>query len=158
MTIEQFLLRFLIALTIGALIGFEREIIGKRAGVRTIMLVCSGAALYSMVSILLPSISKEIHGEYTLRSVDISRIISNIVVGIGFLGAGVIIQNSGEIRGLTTAALIWVAAAVGVIIGIGMIWTGIIIGLIIVLALFFMRGFRVDDSISKNVKKITNRK
>ena len=105
-------LRFLLAAALGAAIGYQRERAGKAAGIRTHILVSSGAALFTLVSI---------YG-FSGAVVDISRVAAGVVVGIGFIGAGVILrgQRQREVAGLTTAATIWITAAVGLAAGTGM--------------------------------------
>jgi putative Mg2+ transporter-C (MgtC) family protein len=106
------ILRFLLAAALGAGIGYQRERAGKAAGLRTHILVSSGAALFTLVSI---------YG-FSGAVVDISRVAAGVVVGIGFIGAGVILrgQREKEVAGLTTAATIWITAAVGLAAGAGM--------------------------------------
>ncbi len=108
----EMILRFLLAFGLGAGIGFQRERAGKTAGVRTHILVSSGAALFTLVSI---------YG-FSGAAVDISRIAAAVVVGVGFIGAGVIFRGrqEEEVAGLTTAATIWVTAAIGLAAGAGM--------------------------------------
>lgn len=98
----------LIATLIGGLIGLERELSGKPAGLRTNILICVGAAL-------LTDLSLRIGGE----GADAARLAAQIVSGIGFLGAGTIIQSRGAITGLTSAATLWVVAALGIAVGAG---------------------------------------
>jgi len=105
--------QILFALLCGGMIGLERELKNKAAGIKTNMLICLGAALYTSASIMITS---ETGGD---AQADPSRIAAQIVSGIGFLGGGTIIQSRGAITGLTTAATIWVVAAIGVCIGIG---------------------------------------
>jgi putative Mg2+ transporter-C (MgtC) family protein len=108
----EMVLRFLLAFALGAGIGFQRERAGKTAGLRTHMLVSSGAALFTLASI---------YG-FSGTAVDISRIAAAVVVGVGFIGAGVIFRGrqEEEVAGLTTAATIWVTAAIGLAAGAGM--------------------------------------
>jgi len=122
------ILRFLLAVALGAGIGFQRERAGKTAGVRTHILVSSGAALFTLVSI---------YG-FSDAVIDISRVAAGVVVGVGFIGAGVILrgQREEEVAGLTTAATIWITAAIGLAAGAGMylvsvIATAIIIGVLL---------------------------
>jgi len=112
------ILRFLLAVALGAGIGFQRERAGKAAGVRTHILVSSGAALFTLVSI---------YG-FSGAVVDISRVAAGVVVGIGFIGAGVILrgQREEEVAGLTTAATIWITAAIGLAAGAGMYLVSVI--------------------------------
>ena len=106
----QIIVRLLVAALLGSLLGFEREMKGKNAGVRTHMLVALGAALF----ILVPQQAGATVG-------DLSRVMQGLIAGIGFLGAGAIIMGSqqGATRGLTTAANIWLTAAIGVSAGMG---------------------------------------
>src|SRR5690242_20568202 len=112
--LEFFGPRVFFAILCGGVIGLERELKSKPAGIKTNMLICLGAALYTSVSVLL-SMSISESGHYG----DPARVAAQIVSGIGFLGGGTIIQARGTIQGLTTAATIWVVAAIGVCIGIG---------------------------------------
>jgi putative Mg2+ transporter-C (MgtC) family protein len=106
--------RLLLAAFLGGMIGLERELSGKPAGLRTNLLICVGAALLMEISI---NLSGSVNmGTSEIRS-DPARIAAQIVSGIGFLGAGTIIQARGSIIGLTTAATIWVVAAIGMAVG-----------------------------------------
>lgn len=105
----EMLLRLVIAVALGALIGYEREREGKPAGVRTHGMVALGAALFTLVSL---------YG-FGAGS-DPSRLAAMIVSGIGFLGAGAILQARGSVHGLTTAASLWVTAAIGIAVGVRM--------------------------------------
>jgi putative Mg2+ transporter-C (MgtC) family protein len=98
---------------LGGVIGLEREIAGKPAGLRTNILICVGAALLTDVSI---SIVRAPNGEYLG---DPSRLAAQIITGIGFIGAGTIMQARGTITGLTSAATIWVVSAIGITVGAG---------------------------------------
>lgn len=106
-----FLVRTGAATLCGAMIGIERELRDKPAGFRTNILICMGASMYMAVGHLL--------AVETGYMTDPARIAAQVVTGIGFLGAGCIIQSAGKVRGLTTAATIWVVAAIGIIAGAG---------------------------------------
>ena len=97
-----------LAILLGAAIGLEREISGKSAGLRTNMLICLGAAVFTIISRNLTA---------GVPSDSISRIAAQIVTGVGFLGAGAIIQDRGGVHGLTTAATIWLVASIGMACG-----------------------------------------
>jgi len=103
------LINLLLAAVLGAAIGLEREVTGKAAGLRTHILICIGSTLFTEVSIAVAALGN--------GGGDPARIAAQIVTGIGFLGAGAILRTEGEIRGLTTAATIWVVAAIGIAIG-----------------------------------------
>jgi len=124
----EMILRFLLAAALGAAIGYQREWAGKVAGLRTYILVSSGAALFTLVSI---------YG-FAGAAVDISRVAAGVVVGVGFIGAGVIFRGmSGQgIAGLTTAAAMWATAAIGLAAGAGMYLLSVIATAVTVGVLF----------------------
>jgi putative Mg2+ transporter-C (MgtC) family protein len=113
------------AFIIGAIIGIEREFRSKPAGFRTMILICVGSCLYTILS-------KE------SNSVSPDRIASNIVTGIGFIGAGVIFKEGITVNGLTTAALIWVTAALGMAIGYHHYSLAIVVSIMVVITLFVL--------------------
>ncbi len=120
---SQMLTRFAVALLLGAIMGLERESAGKEAGIRTTMLVSSGAAIFAMIGITLPYLiapSPQDVPNIIAQNSGFLSIIANIVVGIGFLGGGIIVKNSGHVHGLTTAAVVWLVAAIGVLAGLGL--------------------------------------
>lgn len=104
--------RLLLSLVLGCMIGYERRRKGQMAGVRTFALISMGATLAMIISIYVA-------GAFDVKG-DPTRIAAQVVSGVGFLGAGAIIQMKGSVRGLTTAAGIWVTAAVGMVVGAGM--------------------------------------
>lgn len=97
--------KLLISFTLGSIIGAEREYRSKSAGLRTLILICMGSTLFTILSIKISS--------------DAGRIAANIVTGIGFIGAGIIFRENSRVVGITTAAIVWVTAAVGMGIGAG---------------------------------------
>jgi putative Mg2+ transporter-C (MgtC) family protein len=103
----------MLSLLLGALVGYERKKRGQSAGVRTFSLIAMGAALSMILSVYVPQQFSYLRGDAT-------RIAAQVVSGIGFLGAGAIIQMKGSVRGLTTAAGIWMVAAIGMAVGAGM--------------------------------------
>jgi putative Mg2+ transporter-C (MgtC) family protein len=122
--------RLVMAALLGGLLGFEREHSGKAAGIRTHMLVCMGAALF----VLVPS---RIDGGVD----EIGRVIQGIAAGIGFIGAGTILKGSGDesqVKGLTTAAGLWLTAAIGVAVGMGLEATALLSTLLALLILSVM--------------------
>jgi len=112
----------------GAIIGLEREKREKPAGLRTLILICVGCAMFTLASLLMGN-----------SHADRSRIASNVIPGIGFLGAGAIIHERRTVVGLTTAATIWSVAAIGIIVGIGYAAAGIVLAFFIFLVLSFLR-------------------
>ena len=118
------IVRLLISAAAGALVGLEREIHGKDAGIRTFALVSVGACIFGIIS-----------GSVT-GAPDPTRIAAAVVTGVGFLGAGVIIRGKNHVVGLTTATTLWVAAAVGVAIAYGYFALGFTATIIVLLILF----------------------
>jgi putative Mg2+ transporter-C (MgtC) family protein len=108
----EMILRMLLAFALGALLGYERERAGRPAGLRTFMMVTAGSAAFTLVSVY------GFEDQGTVR--DPARVAAQIVTGIGFLGAGTIWRTPSTVRGLTTAATIWFAAAVGMMAGSGL--------------------------------------
>ena len=129
-------LKLLLAMLCGGAIGFERELRRKAAGLRTNVLICIGAALYMIVS-------RHISGGAAFT--DPARLAAQVVTGIGFLGAGVILQSRGSVTGLTTAATIFVVGAVGIAIGEGMLALAIFSTLLIIIVLVVLR--RVERAV-----------
>ena len=114
--IGSFLFRILVAALLGGLLGLERDIHGRGAGLRTHLLVSVGSAVFMILSIRVESFGVGLDPNF-MRVTDPGRIAAQIVTGIGFLGAGVIIKVGLSVRGLTTAACLWVAAAIGMAAG-----------------------------------------
>lgn len=124
---EEEIYKLLLAILLGGLIGIEREFRGKAAGFRTMILICIGSTLFTMLSLQIGAVT---------HSMD--RIASNIVTGIGFLGAGVIFKDENRVSGMTTASAIWASAAIGMCIGNNEKWlacatTGFILVVLVVL-------------------------
>ena len=121
--------KLVLSLVLGASIGFERRRKGQIAGLRTFALISMGATLAMLISIFIP---QEYFG---LKNGDPGRIAAQVVSGVGFLGAGAIIQMKGSVRGLTTAAGIWMTACIGLSVGAGMYLISIIATLLIIFIL-----------------------
>ncbi len=124
--------KLLLSLLLGSCVGMERKRKGQTAGLRTFALISMGATLAMLISIYVPQ-------EYLgLKNGDPGRIAAQVITGIGFLGAGAIIQGKGSVRGLTTAAGIWMVATIGLAVGVGLyvvavVATGLIIVILMVL-------------------------
>ncbi|HEX6313029.1 MAG TPA: MgtC/SapB family protein [Acidimicrobiia bacterium] len=122
----EMVLRVLLAVALGAAVGIDREIDAQPAGFRTHVLVCLGAALFGLISV--HAFDPFITGRNrTNVNVDITRVASNVVVGIGFLGGGAILKYGATVRGLTTAASMWVTAAIGLAVGVGYYWAAVVV-------------------------------
>jgi len=126
-----------IAFLVGALVGIEREYRSKPAGFRTMIMICVGSCLFTILSKEVSNISPD-------------RIASNIVTGIGFIGAGVIFKEGLNINGLTTAALIWVTAALGMAAGYGNYIMVTIVAIVVLFTLFILESLqRAVDKVHK---------
>jgi putative Mg2+ transporter-C (MgtC) family protein len=109
--------RLILAALLGAMVGLERELAGKPAGLRTTLLICVGAAMFTELSLQLSMLAVTAGGE-ALRA-DPARLAAQIIPGIGFIGAGAILHGRGRVTGLTTAATLWVVTAIGIAVGAG---------------------------------------
>lgn len=121
--------KLVLSMLLGAMVGYERKLKGQTAGVRTFSLIAMGSTLAMLLSIYVPQ-------EYMgLKNGDPGRIAAQVITGIGFLGAGAIIQMKGSVRGLTTAAGIWMVAIIGMAVGVGMYLLSVIASLLILFIL-----------------------
>ncbi len=117
--------RLLLACLLGALVGLEREFSRKAAGVRTNLLICMGSAFFTLLSAVLAGDANP----------DKGRVASNIVQGIGFLGAGLILHNRSRVSGLTSAASVWVVASIGMACGAGLFGAAAVAAIVVILSL-----------------------
>lgn len=131
--------KIIVATLCGIIVGIEREAKNKVAGLRTIVLICVGSTIFTAAAVFV----SEIYGPS-----DPGRVISTIVTGIGFLGGGVIIKNNDRVIGVTTAAFIWVMAAIGILCALGayIMPIAVTLGLLVVSMLF--------EKFEKRIKKI----
>lgn len=139
--------RLLLASLLGGLIGLERELHGRAAGFRTHLLVSLGAALFMSVSLYFFQAYGALSANTAVR-VDPARVAAQIVVGIGFLGGGAIIREKGSIRGLTTAACLWVAAAIGVACGAGLVAISLVVTAVALISLLILK--KVEGALNKD--------
>ena len=137
----EFLIRLLLSAALGALVGLERSKRQKEAGVRTHCIIACTSALFMILS-KYAFVDTAI-GADGLRGADPARIAAQVVSGISFLGAGVIFKNGNSIRGLTTAAGMWGTAAIGMAVGAGMYWLGLIEAAILVAIQIILHRFPV---------------
>jgi putative Mg2+ transporter-C (MgtC) family protein len=137
-------IRLGLSLLLGGLIGWEREYRRQPAGLRTHILICLGATLMMLISVYIPQ---------TYSGGDPSRIAAQVVSGIGFLGAGAIFSLGGSIRGLTTAASIWIVAAIGLAVGAGM-YLGAIFATVLVLLVLILFRYIAKHLFQEEVMKI----
>jgi putative Mg2+ transporter-C (MgtC) family protein len=144
LTDAELIRRLLLAVALGGIIGAEREIRHKAAGLRTNILIALGSALFTIMSASMQT-----------GTGDPTRIAAQIVTGIGFLGAGAIIRTRGGVQGLTTAATVWVNAALGVAAGGGEFHLAIIGGVITVCVLLVLG--RIERGIERRAAGVKNR-
>lgn len=138
----EFIIRLFAASIAGGALGMERESSNKSAGLRTNMIVSVGASIYVMISTTI------LEGSTTG---DPSRVMGQIVTGIGFLGAGVILHQGSNVKGLTTAATIWCSAALGCLAGFGMYWELATSTVLIIIINSVLR--KVDNQFAKKNNK-----
>jgi len=127
-------IKLIVALALGLVVGIEREFVGKEAGTKTYSLVTLGAALFTIIS-------------FDPNFPDPSRVIAQIITGIGFIGAGLIIFHENKIHGLTTAAGLWTMAGVGVAAGMGYYFLAVVSTLMVLFILFVLRKLRLEERI-----------
>lgn len=163
MDVRTVALRLGLAFLLGSLLGLERELRGQNAGLRTHLLVSLGSCLFTLASIYA---AMPLHGGIPEGAeADITRIASQVVVGIGFLGGGAILRHGTTVRGLTTAANLWLTASIGMAAGLGFVWgAGITAGLalLVLVALKpverFVERFRRDNRIPSDQDVSTENK
>lgn len=142
LTILNILIRLVLAVILGGLLGMERTLAGKMAGLRTFALVSLGSALFVIISQLV------IEQSVFWGTFDPLRVASQVLVGIGFIGAGLVIFKDHHLTGLTTAAGLWLVAGVGLACGFGLIEVAVIatmLGLLIFILWFAEKPFQGDD-------------
>jgi len=133
--------KIFISLLIGGVIGYEREAHGQAAGLRTNVLVCLSGCLLMLLSLHLPRMYSHLSDESVLR-IDPGRIASYAVAGMGFLGAGAIIKGRGTVRGLTTAAALWLVTALGLSVGAGLIIPALVVTILSLPIMYLLRFFK----------------
>jgi putative Mg2+ transporter-C (MgtC) family protein len=146
--------RLLLAAFLGAAVGFEREIRDREAGVRTHLLVSLGSALFTLVSAY--GFHEFLTSGAAVVRADPTRIAAQIVTGIGFLGAGAIIREGLSVRGLTTAATLWVVAAIGMAAAAGFYWPAVAVTALTLFALWPLRiiAYRVIERVKPEENRL----
>ena len=149
---SEIMLRLSGAVVIGAVLGINRELQGKPAGLRTNSLVALGAALVTLASI---GVSSGGSAGHVPDGNAVSRVVQGIITGVGFIGAGVIMRDniSTRVHGLTTAATIWISAALGILCGAG-IWSAALIGTSLTLMVLIVGG-PFERFVHKNCPRLT---
>ncbi|MBN2879823.1 MAG: MgtC/SapB family protein [Clostridia bacterium] len=132
MSTQEIIIRISISAVLGGLIGFQRELSRNSAGFRTHILVCLGACV-AMIT------NEYLYFQFPDANIDVARMGSYVISGIGFLGAGSIIKDGFRVRGLTTAAGLWVVACLGVAVGAGFYWAALFGGLVVFMVLVLLK-------------------
>lgn len=159
LTLQEAILRLFLALLLGSVVGMEREYTQQSAGLRTHILVCLGATVFTIVSItnmthgliLAPGTNPDTTYHFVR---DPGRIAAQIVPGIGFIGGGAVLRHGASIRGLTTAASLWMMASIGMLLGVGSYQLAIVSTLFSFLVLFIVGGLE-RTMFKKHLKKFT---
>lgn len=133
LTDGQVIIRLIVSLILSSIVGFERQLHRRDAGLRTHILVCLGSCLIMLTSLYVFDIYKD------KVPLDPARIASGVITGIGFLGAGTIIREREGVRGLTTAASLWVVAGIGLAVGTGFYLASIVTTALVFSVLFLLR-------------------
>jgi len=133
LTESQIIIRLLLSVFLSGLVGVERQMHRRHAGLRTHILVCLGSCLIMLTSLYVFDIYRN------MASLDPARIAAGVITGIGFLGAGTIIKEREGVKGLTTAASLWVVAGLGLAVGCGFIHAAVYTAVIAVVVLFILR-------------------
>lgn len=145
MSFVEVIIRLILSIIIGGMIGYEREFKNKTAGFRTHILVCVGASVISMIQLFSLYESLNLVQKYTglngILSSDMGRLGAQVITGVGFLGAGTIIHDKGHVRGLTTAASLWVVACIGLAVGLGYYELSILSALSVFITLVLLKKF-----------------
>ncbi len=155
LTFSQIIARLAVAMILGSLMGLERELSGKEAGIRTEMLVSGGSALFTLVALSIPYVllpTPELAQAMMISNAGFLSIIGNIVVGIGFLGAGIIIKTTEHVHGLTTAAFVWTTAAIGILCGLGLIEVAATATVLLAGVLYLMRRLNVSERVNGEIR------
>lgn len=144
------MLRMVLALVLGGCIGLEREKRSQAAGLRTHMLVSLGSALVMLISVYgFPDLSGD-----NKAAVDVARIAAQVVSGVGFLGAGTIIRNGTSVKGLTTAASLWVSAAIGLACGSGFISAALFGCALSLVALWLLNKYDIKNRVAHRIHEL----
>lgn len=147
-TTTSAIFKLMLSLLLGGIVGFERKRKGQVAGARTFALISMGATLAMIVSIYIPQVY------LGLKNGDPGRVAAQVITGVGFLGAGAIIQTKGSVRGLTTAAGIWMVAALGLAVGVGLYLVATISTILILFTLVSLEQYERRSHLDREGKII----
>ena len=154
MSLYEFMLRVFIACVVGALFGLERKSRGKPAGMKTNMLACAGAAIVSVIQLMISNKTAEAGLDIGNIKADPTRLTAQVISGLGFLGAGVIMTGGDKVRGLTTAATLWLVAILGIGIGYGFYPFILPASAMILLLSYLMKKIETTFIEKRKIKKV----
>jgi putative Mg2+ transporter-C (MgtC) family protein len=136
----EFMFKIILASVLGSIVGIERARSGQSAGVRTNMMIALASCMFTWLGV-------EVFTQHSQTPQDTARIAAQVVSGVGFLGAGTMLQTKNKIRGLTTAATIWLVAAIGMTVGVGEYWSAVFVTIFALIALVILAP--VSESIKE---------
>lgn len=145
---SEIILKLVLAAVLGGILGLERELAGKEAGVRTYSLVSLGACLFSLVPFLIIANFSDFNNLVGV-GFDPLRMASQVVVGVGFIGAGLIIFHENKVRGLTTAAELWVTAAIGTAVSFGFYKEAAVSALLVLIIVYLAGRLRLEEKFNR---------
>jgi len=150
----EFMFRVLMACIVGGLFGLERKSKGKPAGMKTNMLACAGAAIVSVIQLMISNKTAEVGLEIGNIKADPTRLTAQVISGLGFLGAGVIMTGGDKVKGLTTAATLWLVAILGIGIGYGFYYFIVPASAMILFLSYLIKKFETVFIDKRKIKKI----
>lgn len=154
MSFYEFMFRVLIACVVGGLFGFERKSRGKPAGMKTNMLACAGAAIVSVIQLMISNKTAGTGLDIGNIKADPTRLTAQVISGLGFLGAGVIMTGGDKVRGLTTAATLWLVAILGIGIGYGFYYFILPASIMILFLSYVIKQFETTFIEKRKIKKV----
>ncbi|OQY42800.1 MAG: hypothetical protein B6227_00860 [Fusobacteriia bacterium 4572_74] len=154
MDFYEFMLRLFIACVVGGLFGLERKSRGKPAGMKTNMLACAGAAIVSVIQLMISNKTAAVGLDITSLKADPTRLTAQVISGLGFLGAGVIMTGGDKVKGLTTAATLWLVAVLGIGIGYGFYYFILPASVMILFLSYLIKKFETTFIDKRKIKKI----
>jgi len=153
-TLKEFILRVFIACVIGGMFGLERKNRGKPAGMKTNMLACAGAAMVSLIQLMISNKTGMLGVDNVGIKADPTRLTAQVISGLGFLGAGVIMRGGDKVKGLTTAATLWLVAVLGIGIGYGFYSFVIVASIMILILSRVIKQIELTFIDKRKIKKI----
>jgi len=154
MSLYEFMLRVFIACVVGILFGLERKTRGKPAGMKTNMLACAGAAIVSVIQLMISNKTAEVGVDIGNLKADPTRLTAQVISGLGFLGAGVIMTGGDKVKGLTTAATLWLVAILGIGIGYGFYFFILPASAMILILSYFIKKIETTFIDKRKIKKV----